>query len=79
MRARERPGRLRPGGAGSAPSVAKQAAALTGRVAVVSPDRAARHAFGRNLLDPASRAPAARAGREQAAREAARITELWVP
>jgi len=68
-----------PGGAGSAPSVAKQAAALTGRVAVVSPDRAARHAFGRNLLDPASRAPAARAGREQAAREAARITELWVP
>jgi NTE family protein len=68
-----------PGGAGSAPSVARQAAALTGRVAVVSPDRTAKQAFGRNLLDPASRAPAARAGRDQAAREAARVKDLWVP
>jgi len=68
-----------PGGAGSAPSVARQAAALAGRVVVVTPDRAAKRAFGRNLLDPASRAPAARAGRDQAAREAARIAEAWVP
>jgi NTE family protein len=68
-----------PGGAGSAPSVARQAAALSGHVVVVAPDRAAKRAFGRNMLDPASRAPAARAGRDQAAREAARIAEMWVP
>lgn len=32
------------------------------RVCVITPDRAARSAFGRNVLDPAKRADAARAG-----------------
>lgn len=35
-------------------------------VALVSPDRAALQAIGRNVLDPLRRAPAARAGRAQA-------------
>jgi NTE family protein len=58
---------------------AAQAAALgaTTRWVVVSPDRAARAAIGRNVLDPARRAPAARAGRAQAAAEAARVRAVW--
>jgi NTE family protein len=47
------------------------------KVAVVSPDRAARHAIGRNVLDPAHRAPAARAGHAQAATAAAGIRAVW--
>ncbi|MFG2832586.1 patatin-like phospholipase family protein [Streptomyces sp. NPDC048434] len=47
------------------------------RVWVLTPDRAARSAFGRNVLDPAKRADAARAGRRQAAAEAARIRQVW--
>ena len=66
-----------PGGAGPVPSVVRQAAALDGRVAVVTPDRDAKRAFGRNVLDPARRAPAARAGRAQAAAEAARVRQVW--
>jgi NTE family protein len=64
-------------GLGRFPSVARQAAGLTGQVLVISPDPAARHAFGRNPLDPARWAPAARAGRAQAADEAARIRPVW--
>jgi NTE family protein len=47
------------------------------RVAVVTPDRAARKAIGRNSLDPARRAPAARAGRAQAAEVLAEVGEVW--
>lgn len=47
------------------------------RVAVVSPSAAARRAFGRNVLDPARRAPAARAGRDQAPEAAAAVAEVW--
>jgi len=65
------------GGARPVSSVAGQAARLDGRVVVVAPDRAAKRAFGRNLLDPARRAPAARAGRAQAAGEASRIRQVW--
>jgi NTE family protein len=56
-----------------------QLAALhrTARVVLVAPDKAARRAFGRNLLDPARRAPAARAGRTQAAAVAAAVAEVW--
>ncbi|MEV4533979.1 patatin-like phospholipase family protein [Asanoa sp. NPDC049518] len=46
-------------------------------VVVVTPDAAARRAIGRNVLDPAARAPSARAGRAQAAAEAARVTAVW--
>ncbi|MFD3416590.1 patatin-like phospholipase family protein [Streptomyces decoyicus] len=47
------------------------------RVCVLTPDRAARAAFGRNVLDPAKRADAARAGRRQAAAHVARIQQVW--
>jgi NTE family protein len=62
------------------PSVARQAAGLvTGgsRVAVVSPDKAARQAIGRNVLDPARRAGAARAGRTQASSVAGTVADVW--
>lgn len=46
---------------------------------VVRPDARALKAIGRNVLDPARRADAARAGREQAADVAARIRAVWRP
>jgi NTE family protein len=64
----------------AASAVATQAAALTraGRaVAVVSPDQAAKAAIGRNVLDPARRAPAARAGHAQAGAALDRIGTVW--
>jgi NTE family protein len=45
--------------------------------AVVSPDAAALAAIGRNVLDPARRAGAARAGRAQAASVAERVRAAW--
>lgn len=47
------------------------------RSVIVSPDAMARKAIGSNVLDPARRAPAARAGREQAARVVDAIREVW--
>lgn len=47
------------------------------RVCVITPDRAARSAFGRSALDPAKRADAARAGRRQSAAHAEEIREVW--
>jgi NTE family protein len=64
-------------GAGPVPSVATQVAQLSAKVTVVSPDKQAKQAIGRNLLDPARRAPAARAGREQAATVASAVAEVW--
>lgn len=66
-------------GFGAIVSVARQAAALRAhaRVEVVQPDRAALRAFGHNVLDPARRPAAARAGRTQAVAEAARIQGIW--
>jgi len=69
-------------GIGHFASPARQAAALAGagaRVVVLSPDAQARHAIGFNLLDPARRAAAARAGRAQAAAEAGRVRAVWQP
>lgn len=43
----------------------------------VTPDSAARAAFGRNVLDPARRAPAARAGRVQAASVLDGVRAVW--
>ena len=66
-----------PRGIGPIASVDAQVTGLVSRVAVVSPDKASRSAIGRNVLDPAARAPSARAGRAQAATVAARIAEAW--
>jgi NTE family protein len=44
---------------------------------VLAPDAASRAAIGRNVLDPARRAPAARAGRRQADDWAARVAAVW--
>lgn len=48
------------------------------RSTVVSPDAEARRAIGRNVLDPAHRAAAARAGRRQAAQAAAAVRSVWM-
>ncbi|MEU7073275.1 patatin-like phospholipase family protein [Streptomyces narbonensis] len=61
-------------------SPARQGAALaaTGaRVEVITPDAASRKAIGRNPLDPALRAAAARAGCAQAARHAEAVAAVW--
>ncbi|MGY2004289.1 patatin-like phospholipase family protein [Blastococcus sp. SYSU DS1024] len=66
-----------PRGVGPLASVDAQVTGMVSRVAVVSPDEAARAAIGRNVLDPAAREPAARAGRAQAAAAVARVGEVW--
>lgn len=59
--------------------VSRQLASLGGsaRTIVISPDGAARRAIGRNVLDPARRAAAARAGRVQAASVAEQVAAVW--
>jgi NTE family protein len=64
-------------GFGPMAGVDAQVTGLVSRVAVVSPDAAGRAAIGRNVLDPAARAPSAKAGRSQAASVAERIAEVW--
>jgi NTE family protein len=62
------------------PSVARQVAGLRSAgsaVVVVSPDKVALAAIGRNVLDPAHRGPAARAGHAQAASVAADVAAVW--
>jgi NTE family protein len=54
-----------------------QVTGMVARVGVVSPDKDSRTAIGRNVLDPAARAPSAKAGRDQAARVAQRIADVW--
>ena len=66
-----------PRGIGPMASVDAQVTGMVARVAVVSPDEAGRRAIGRNVLDPAARAPSARAGRAQAAAVAVRVGEAW--
>ena len=66
-----------PRGVGPMTSVDAQVTGLVSRVAVVSPDDASRSAIGKNVLDPAARAPSARAGRAQAASVADRVREVW--
>jgi NTE family protein len=68
-------------GLGHMTSPPRQAADLRAggaQVILVSPDKAALQAIGRNVLDPARRAPAARAGRAQAAAEATKVRALWL-
>jgi NTE family protein len=57
---------------------AKALVAEGAQVVVVSPDKAAAAAIGRNVLDPAHRAPAARAGRTQAALVADQVRAVWL-
>jgi NTE family protein len=66
-------------GIGPMTSATSQVEALPARsrVALVTPDRAAQSAFGRNVLDPAKRAAAARAGLAQAAAVVDRIRSVW--
>lgn len=66
-------------GFGAVPRVTAQVAELreTARVALVTPDTASLAAFGRNLLDPACRAPAARAGWAQAAAVLDEVGAVW--
>jgi NTE family protein len=47
------------------------------RSVIVSPDGSSRTAIGGNVLDPARRAPSARAGRAQAGDVADRVREVW--
>jgi NTE family protein len=64
-------------GIGPVASVDAQVTGMVSRVAVVSPDQDSRTAIGRNVLDPAARAPSAKAGRAQAAAVAARVADVW--
>lgn len=60
--------------------VADQVATLQAegaQVTVIRPDELAKTALGPNLLDPQVRAPAAKAGYEQALREAADLAWFW--
>ena len=66
-----------PRGFGPMASVDAQVTGMVCRVAVVSPDAGSRTAIGRNVLDPAARAPSAKAGRAQAASVVERIAEAW--
>lgn len=69
-----------PKAVGPHPHALAQGAELAGagaRVAVLTPDRAARKAFGRNMLDHTRRPAAARAGRAQAAAWAQTVASVW--
>ena len=68
-----------PRGVGPMTGVNTQVDALRARsrVALVTPDRAALKAFGRNVLDPARRASAAHAGRTQAASAVDEVRAVW--
>src|SRR6478672_10732518 len=66
-----------PRGIGPIASVDAQVTGLVARVAVVSPDAASKTAIGKNVLDPAARAPSAKAGRAQAAAVVGQVAEVW--
>jgi NTE family protein len=66
-----------PRGIGPLASVDAQVTGMVARVAVVSPDKASKLAIGKNVLDPAARAPSAEAGRKQAAAVLAQVSEVW--
>ncbi|KJK50286.1 patatin-like phospholipase family protein [Streptomyces sp. NRRL F-4428] len=67
-------------GSGLVPAPAAQAARLReagAQVLLITPSATARKAFGRNVLDPARRDPAARAGLAQAPEHAAEAAAVW--
>jgi NTE family protein len=59
------------------PTYPDQLAGLSGRTESLRPDGESLAAFGTDVLDPAVRGPAARAGRAQGKRAAERVTALW--
>jgi NTE family protein len=61
----------------AAPAQVAELRAAGARAVLVAPDAAATRAIGRNPLNPARRAPAARAGRAQAAAVAAEVRSAW--
>jgi NTE family protein len=67
------------GGGGPVARLSDQVGALrrTARVVVIRPDRQARRAIGRNVLDPARRGPSARAGLAQAAAVVDEVRAVW--
>jgi NTE family protein len=66
-----------PRGFGPMTSVDAQVTGMVARVAVVAPDHDSKVAIGRNVLDPAARAPSAEAGRRQAAAVLHQISDVW--
>ncbi|MFD8390893.1 patatin-like phospholipase family protein [Streptomyces sp. NPDC059680] len=69
-----------PRAVGPHPSASQQAAELSNdgaRVILLSPDRAARRAMGRNMADNTRRAAAARAGYAQASALAPSAADVW--
>jgi NTE family protein len=68
-----------PRGFGPVPGAAAQVEVLRrdAKVALVTPDAAALKAFGRNVLDPAARAGAARAGLAQAPSLVDAVRAAW--
>ena len=66
-----------PRGVGPMASVDAQVTGMVSRVAVVSPDKASRTAIGKNVLDPAARAPSARPAAPRRRTVAERIAEVW--
>lgn len=67
-------------GSGKVPAPSAQAARLRAdgaRVLLITPSPEARKTFGRNVLDPARRDPAARAGLAQAAAHVDAAREVW--
>lgn len=64
-------------GAMARPGTQVEGLAASCAAVLVTPDHAARRAFGRNVLDPARRPPSARAGRVQAAAVAAGVRAVW--
>ena len=66
-------------GFGPLPSAGRQLAKLSGEAhaVMISPDKAAQQAIGKNMLDPARRAAAARAGHAQAATVTKSVAAIW--
>ncbi|WP_127353791.1 patatin-like phospholipase family protein [Actinacidiphila soli] len=71
---------LIPDAVGPHPSAPQEAAALAAdgaRITVLAPDRTARRAMGRNMVDDSRRSAAARAGHAQATALAESVAEVW--
>ena len=69
----DRGGRISPGPGAQADGLRAEGA----QVVVVTPDADAKEAIGRNVLDPARRGPASRAGHDQAVTMAQGIGDMW--
>ncbi|MGH3878873.1 MAG: patatin-like phospholipase family protein [Actinophytocola sp.] len=66
-----------PRGVGTGAAAQVEALRASARAELVTPDRDALKAFGRNVLDPAKRAAAARAGLAQSASVIERVRSVW--